>query len=121
MKKIFVYMFFLATVLYSCDDYLDVTPKGKLLPVSTQDFSEMMGDPSLPSEAYPLIDVMSDNCYMEDDRLASSFMNSSGKAYGRVIFFPKRRMIQYGMMRMGLFIHVIWLQRELMERPEEQM
>ena len=81
MKKIFVYMFFLATVLYSCDDYLDVTPKGKLLPVSTQDFSEMMGDPSLPSEAYPLIDVMSDNCYMEDDRLASSFMNSSGKAY----------------------------------------
>lgn len=51
-------MIFLAAVLYGCDDYLDVTPKGLLLPESTQDFSEMMGDPAIPSNAYPIVDLM---------------------------------------------------------------
>ena len=81
MKKIFIYMIFLAAVLYGCDDYLDVTPKGLLLPESTQDFSEMMGDPAIPSKAYPIVDLMGDNCFMEEDQLASSFMTSTGKAY----------------------------------------
>ena len=64
-------MIFLAAVLYGCDDYLDVTPKGLLLPESTQDFSEMMGDPAIPSNAYPIVDLMGDNCFMEEDQLLS--------------------------------------------------
>ena len=80
MKKILVAIWSLLLFM-GCDDYLDVTPKGKLLPTTTQDFSEMMGDPSLPSAAYPIIEMMTDNCLMEEEDVSSSFTSSTTKAY----------------------------------------
>lgn len=80
MKKILIYTL-IAGLFCSCDDFLDVTPKGKLLPESMQDFDEMMADPSHPSAAYPLADMCGDNIILAEDALTSSITGSSGKAY----------------------------------------
>ncbi|MDE7073798.1 MAG: hypothetical protein K2O69_01890, partial [Odoribacter sp.] len=60
MKRLFIYVL-LAGLFCSCDDFLDITPKGKLLPKTLQDYDEMMGDPAHPSAAYPLADMCGDN------------------------------------------------------------
>lgn len=79
MKKIFALL--IAATLFACDDYLDVTPKGKLLPETTQDYSEMMGDPAMPSRAYPMVDLMADNCFMNEEDVVYALAYSSTKAY----------------------------------------
>ena len=60
MKKIYIIV--LTTVLLcGCNSFLDVTPKGKLIPNKVQDFDELMGDPLNVSAAYPLMEMCSDN------------------------------------------------------------
>lgn len=81
MKKKYIYIALMAAMLSGCDSFLDVTPKGKLLPENTVDFDEMIGDPSLPSGAYPLVDVMGDNVVKIEDVITSSVNGSMGKAY----------------------------------------
>lgn len=80
MKRLFIYMF-LAGLFCSCDDFLDITPKGKLLPKTLQDYDEMMGDPAHPSAAYPLADMCGDNIVLTENRINSFFTSSTGKAY----------------------------------------
>ena len=59
MKKIYIIV--LTTVLLcGCNSFLDVTPKGKLIPNKVQDFDELMGDPLNVSAAYPLMEMCSD-------------------------------------------------------------
>lgn len=78
MKKILLYT--LITILFSsCDDFLDVTPKGKLLPQTMQDYDEMMADPAHSSAIYPLVDMCGDNITLEETKI--HFNNSDGKAY----------------------------------------
>ncbi len=36
MKKIYLYIVFLIVATTSCDDYLDVVPKGKVIPENQQ-------------------------------------------------------------------------------------
>lgn len=81
MKKIYIYMMMLMGSLSACDDFLDVTPKGKLLPKTTQDFDEMMADPLHSSSVYPLMEMCGDNVLMTEARIKSSAKTSSGKAY----------------------------------------
>lgn len=80
MKKLFIYLL-LASFFCSCDDFLDITPKGKLLPKNLQDYDEMMGDPSHPSGAFPLPDMCGDNIVLTDALVNSSFTRETTKAY----------------------------------------
>lgn len=80
MKKIFSIA--LAGILFcGCDSFLDVTPKGKLIPEKVQDFDEMIGDSRNPSSAYPLAEMCGDNVYITEKDLTGKMMSSQGKAY----------------------------------------
>ena len=80
MKKI--YAIVLATVLLcGCDSFLDVTPKGKLIPSKVQDFDELIGDPINVSAANPLMEMCGDNIFMKEDYLTSYILSDIGKAY----------------------------------------
>ncbi|MEG0796606.1 MAG: RagB/SusD family nutrient uptake outer membrane protein [Odoribacter sp.] len=81
MKKLYIFALTIAGLLCSCDDFLDVTPKGKLLPKTTQDYDEMMADPSHPSGAYPTVDLCGDNVIFNERALTSMVTSSTGKAY----------------------------------------
>lgn len=73
MKKI--YAIVLATVLLcGCDSFLDVTPKGKLIPSKVQDFDELIGDPINVSAANPLMEMCGDNIFMKEDYLTSYYI-----------------------------------------------
>lgn len=68
-------------LLCGCDSFLDVTPKGMLIPETVQDFDEMIGDSRNPSAVYPLADMCSDNLYMTEKLLTGKIVSKQGKAY----------------------------------------
>ena len=80
MKRIY-YIALAIILLCGCDSFLDVTPKGMLLPEKVQDFDEMIGDSRNPSAAYPLAEMCSDNLYMTEELLTGRIMSAQGKAY----------------------------------------
>ncbi len=67
--------------LSSCDKFMDVVPKGKVIPTKTSDYDGMMVDPSLSSATYPLSDLCTDNVMAPDEIINSILSGSSGKAY----------------------------------------
>ena len=80
MKKI--YNIVLTVILLcGCDSFLDVTPKGKLIPSKVQDFDELMGDPLNAGNAYSLMELCSDNVIIQDDYLTNYMLSDNGKAY----------------------------------------
>ena len=81
-------------LLCGCDSFLDVTPKGKLLPEKVQDFDEMIGDSRNPSSINPLAEMCGDNLYMTEERLT----------------VPTR-----------LFTRAIWYYRKLPKQRRDQM
>jgi hypothetical protein len=66
-----------AMVLTSCSDFTDTTPKGKVIPSTTDDFKGMVIDPSNASTAYPLANVCSDDVFSNDLEATTT----QGKAY----------------------------------------
>ena len=62
-----------------CDSFLDVTPKGKLLPEKVQDFDEMIGDSRNPSSINPLAEMCGDNLYMTEERLTGKSLHVAGR------------------------------------------
>ena len=80
MKKI--YNIALAVILLcGCDSFLDVTPKGMLIPEKVQDFDELIGHSRNPSGANPLAELCSDQVFWMEANLAGSMMSEMGKAY----------------------------------------
>ena len=67
----------LATSLTACSDFTETTPKGKVIPTTTEDFKEMAIDVSNSSSAYPLSNICSDDVYSDDQNELTSY----GKAY----------------------------------------
>ena len=67
----------LATSLTACSDFTETTPKGKVIPTTTEDFKEMAIDVSNSSSAYPLPNICSDDVYSDDQNELTSY----GKAY----------------------------------------
>ena len=80
MKRIY-YVVLAIILLCGCDSFLDVTPKGMLLPEKVQDFDEMIGDSRNLSAINPLAEMCSDNLYMTEERLTGRIMSEQGKAY----------------------------------------
>lgn len=81
MKKIYCIVVLVVALLCGCDSFLDVTPKGMLIPEKVQDFDELMGDPVNVSGAYALVDMCSDNVVIPDDYLTYYITTDKGKAY----------------------------------------
>lgn len=67
--------------LNSCDKFMDVTPKGKVIPKTTADFDGMVKDPAHCSAAYPLVDISSDLFEMPASSLNGATNTSTGKAH----------------------------------------
>lgn len=81
MKKIYCIVVLVVALLCGCDSFLDVTPKGMLIPGKVQDFDELMGDPINVSGAYALVEMCSDNVVISDDYLTYYMTTDIGKAY----------------------------------------
>jgi tetratricopeptide (TPR) repeat protein len=74
MKKIFILTITLATLLFTgCEDYMDITPKGKVIPQTVAHFNELMSNRSMfllgPANMFQL----SDDIMMYDDELNRLF------------------------------------------------
>lgn len=81
MKKIYCIIVLVVASLCGCDSFLDVTPKGKLIPGKVQDFDELMGDPLNAEGAHSLVEMCSDNVVIPDDYLSYYMTTANGKAY----------------------------------------
>lgn len=81
MKKIYCIIVLVVASLCGCDSFLDVTPKGKLIPGKVQDFDELMGDPLNAGNAHSLVEMCSDNVVIPDDYLSYYMTTANGKAY----------------------------------------
>ncbi len=81
--KLTKYITALALLLFitSCDKFLDVVPKGKVIPKTTDDYDGMVKDPAHSSAVYPLPDISADSFEMPASSLNSAINSSSGKAY----------------------------------------
>lgn len=67
MKKYFIYISILSTLLISCDNYVDIQTEGKLVPKETVNYRYILQNASLFNTTYSLIDVASDDIVMRDD------------------------------------------------------
>lgn len=65
----------------SCADFLDVIPKGKVIPKTTEDYDGMVKDPSHVSGIQPLPDVSGDNVEMPESYITGALNSSNGRAY----------------------------------------
>lgn len=64
-------------MMTACDDFTDTTPKGKVIPETTEDFALMLNDPAHSSIAYPLMNYSCDDVVSNDE----SENSATGKAY----------------------------------------
>lgn len=64
-------------VATSCSDFTETTPKGKVIPTTTEDFKGMVVDLINASTAYPLANLSNDDVYNKDKTATSA----DGKAY----------------------------------------
>lgn len=71
-----------ATLLFSgCAKFLDVTPKGKFIPEFIQDYEELSSNPSYAANSNAVLEKLSDNIFLRDDRVTSSLTQATTKAY----------------------------------------
>jgi len=66
-----------AMTFTACSDFTETTPKGKVIPTTTEDFKDMALDVTNSSTAYPLANACSDDVYSDDQNAISN----TGKAY----------------------------------------
>lgn len=81
MKKTALALTIGSLLFSSCDSFMEVTPKGSLIPETTKDFYDMMGDPVYASGAFPLADICCDNVEILPESVNGLLQQSSGKAY----------------------------------------
>lgn len=67
--------------MVSCQDYLDVIPKGKFIPQTLQDFEELSSNPSYASTGNATLERLSDGIYLSDAQVNSSINTSNSKTY----------------------------------------
>lgn len=65
------------TVLSACSDFTETTPKGKVIPTTTDDFKGMVVDVTNSSAAYPLANICSDDVFSA----TQNGNTTTGKAY----------------------------------------
>lgn len=92
MKKISIIASFIAcTLLASCNDYLNIQPKGEIIPETAADYEAMLNEPQLlkASESYPV--YMTDDVFLPD-RAENDYipgMNTVSASVNRLYTFQK--------------------------------
>lgn len=82
MKQIkYIALLLFAVSFAACSDFMDTTPKGKVIPKTMDDFGGMTLDPVLATTAYTLPDVSCDNVVMAEEYLSGSLTSPNSKAY----------------------------------------
>ncbi|MCT4604383.1 MAG: RagB/SusD family nutrient uptake outer membrane protein [Marinifilum sp.] len=66
MKKNIIYSFLVLLLLSACDDYLDIRPKGRLIPEKVQDYEKMLNGPRLLINSTPILEILGDNVWPRD-------------------------------------------------------
>lgn len=80
MKKIF-FALLLAGSMSSCQDYLDVQPKGVFIPKTMQDYEELSSNPSYKSNGNAYAERLSDGLFVPDANVKSAINTASSKTY----------------------------------------
>jgi len=83
-NKIIFLSLLLVTIigLNSCELIdMDITPKGKFIPKTTNDYYELAGNPSFYSSIYPYVELTTDNVYMTNVVLTQMTASPYGKMY----------------------------------------
>lgn len=80
MKKYLIYIGVLSALLTSCDNYVDITTEGKLIPEETANYRYLLQGAVTFNKTYSLVDVASDDIVMRDDH-ATYFDKYYSSAY----------------------------------------
>ncbi|ERJ58153.1 RagB/SusD family nutrient uptake outer membrane protein [Sphingobacterium paucimobilis] len=80
MKKIF-FAILLATSFSSCQDYLEIRPKGLFMPKMMQDYEELSSNPSYKSNGNGYLERMSDGVFVPDASVRAAMSSSFSKTY----------------------------------------
>lgn len=80
MKKIF-FALLLAGSMSSCQDYLNVQPKGVFIPKTMQDYEELSSNPSYKSNGNAYLERLSDGIFLPDANVKSGMNSASSKTY----------------------------------------
>lgn len=82
MKHITLYtVLLLCLTAGSCKKFLDVTPKGKVLPTTVADYEMFMNDILQADAAYIQAEFMTDDIHYSDEQIRSSANSRSTKSY----------------------------------------
>ena len=79
MKSLkYIYIIFSLALLVSCDDYLEVTPKGEIIPETLEDYELMLNSNAMTNLSDPLYAYFSDDIFMD---IGSDEVSSDANAY----------------------------------------
>ena len=82
MKSLIIYTALLFTLSFvGCGKFLDVTPKGRILPKTVADFELFLNDIILADAGYIYTDFMADDIYYSDDNVKASMELRNIKSY----------------------------------------
>ena len=73
MKRIVYLLLFIAIGTSSCDDYLDVVPKGKIIPQATNDYRLLLNQTEYYGGSDGLVDSYYADVFMSDDMKVTAF------------------------------------------------
>ncbi|MEQ7798953.1 RagB/SusD family nutrient uptake outer membrane protein [Pedobacter sp. ASV1-7] len=68
-------------VFASCEKFLDVKPKKKFIPEFIQDYEDLSSNPSYSTNSNAFLEELSDNIYLSDAQVKSSFARATTKGY----------------------------------------
>lgn len=60
-----IYIIFAVTIFTGCDDYLEVTPKGEIIPQTLEDYELMLNSNAMTNLSDPFYEYFSDDIYMD--------------------------------------------------------
>ena len=70
MKRIITYILALG-LLSSCDDFIDVTPKGVVVPETVEHYQGLLNNARTTGEASASYEIACDDIYFDDARIGS--------------------------------------------------
>lgn len=74
----YIHVILIIAVFTSCDDYLEVTPKGEIIPETLEDYELMLNSNAMTNLSDPFYEYFSDDIYME---IGSDEISPEANAY----------------------------------------
>lgn len=74
----YLYIIFSITLFVSCDDYLEVTPKGEIIPETLEDYELMLNSNAMTNLSDPFYEYFTDDMFID---IGSDEISSEANAY----------------------------------------